>query len=65
MYDPIGEKIVPIQQEGHIGANPKIKGVMMFGRGKEQAGILIELHDEYAFDPSDENALVEFRNDIW
>ncbi|KAJ3555779.1 hypothetical protein NM688_g2383 [Phlebia brevispora] len=60
-----GEKIVPIPQESHIGTNPMVKGVLIFGRGREQAGVLIEPAPEYAVDPDDEDALTEFRNKIW
>ena len=60
-----GEKVVPIPQEGIIIANPMIAGAVMFGRGKNQCGILIELHPQYAFDLDDQAALVEFRNKIW
>ena len=42
-----------------------VKGVQMFGRGRDQAGVLIEPSDKYAFDPADEQALVAFRNAIW
>ena len=42
-----------------------VTGAMIFGRGKEQAGLLIELHPEYAIDPNDEQALAEFRSKIW
>lgn len=37
----------------------------MFGREKTQAGVLIELHEKYAFDPKNEEALRAFRNNIW
>ena len=46
--------------------NPMVTGVMMFGRGREQAGVLIELHEDYAWDdPNDDQKLTEFRNKIW
>ncbi|KAJ3543082.1 hypothetical protein NM688_g5900 [Phlebia brevispora] len=60
-----GEKIVPLQQEEHITINPMVMGALMFGREREQAGILIEPHPKYAVDPDDEAALAEFRNKIW
>ncbi|PCH33942.1 acetyl-CoA synthetase-like protein [Wolfiporia cocos MD-104 SS10] len=60
-----GEKIVPIQQEGHIGAHPWISGALMFGRGREQPGILLEPQPAHVVTPGDEKALVEFRNAIW
>ena len=42
-----------------------VMGVLMFGREREQAGVLIEPQPEYAIDPNDERALAEFRNKIW
>jgi hypothetical protein len=59
------EKIVPLVQEGHILSSPLVKGVMMFGRGQDQAGILVEPTDGNGFDPKDEVALIAFRNKIW
>ena len=40
-------------------------GAVMFGRGRNQCGVLIEPQPAYAVDPADEAALVKFRNDIW
>ncbi|THG99107.1 hypothetical protein EW026_g3199 [Hermanssonia centrifuga] len=60
-----GEKIVPLHQEEQITANPMIMGALMFGREREQAGILIEPNPEFAIDPTDEAALAAFRNKIW
>lgn len=37
----------------------------MFGRARNQPGVLLELKPEYAFDPKDEDALAKFRNKIW
>lgn len=37
----------------------------MFGRGRFQAGVLIEPKPEYAFDPSDPEKLASFRNAVW
>ncbi|KAI0345580.1 acetyl-CoA synthetase-like protein [Trametopsis cervina] len=59
------EKIVPLAQEGHVLSSPLVKGAIMFGRGRDEAGILIEPKEEYQFDPTDEQALVDFRNKIW
>ncbi|GJE88440.1 acetyl-CoA synthetase-like protein [Phanerochaete sordida] len=60
-----GEKIVPIPQEGHIGTSPLLMGAVMFGRGREQAGLLVEPAEKYAFDPRDEAALIRFRHMLW
>ena len=42
-----------------------VNGALMFGREREQAGMLIEPHPDHAVDPNDEVALAEFRNKIW
>ncbi|CCM00767.1 uncharacterized protein FIBRA_02808 [Fibroporia radiculosa] len=42
-----------------------VSGCVMFGRGRFQAGILIEPKPEYVFDPTDEVKLAEYRNLIW
>ncbi|KZT22888.1 acetyl-CoA synthetase-like protein [Neolentinus lepideus HHB14362 ss-1] len=60
-----GEKTVPAPIEGKVLTSPIVSGVMMFGRGHNEVGILIEPRPEYAIDPVDETALVEFRNLIW
>ncbi|KAH8102700.1 hypothetical protein BXZ70DRAFT_929500 [Cristinia sonorae] len=60
-----GEKIVPIPQESYLGSLPSISGAIIFGRGQTQAGVLIELRPDAAFDPKNEKALTEFRNNIW
>jgi hypothetical protein len=48
-----------------ILAHPAIKGVVMFGRERNQAGLLVESANHVTFDPADEKALVAFRNMIW
>ena len=37
----------------------------MFGRGRFQVGVVVELKPEFDFDPSDEDKLVELRNHLW
>ncbi|GJE92564.1 acetyl-CoA synthetase-like protein [Phanerochaete sordida] len=59
------EKIVPIPQEGHITTSPMVSGAVMFGRGREQAGVLVEPTPKCAIDPGDDIALADFRNAIW
>jgi acyl-CoA synthetase (AMP-forming)/AMP-acid ligase II len=61
-----GEKIVPGPTEGTLLAHPAVQGVIMFGRERSQAGLLVEPAEHRAFDPlKDEMALVAFRNEIW
>lgn len=37
----------------------------MFGRGRFQAGVLVDPKPNFKFDPSDEIKLAAFRNTIW
>ncbi|KIJ16134.1 hypothetical protein PAXINDRAFT_76105 [Paxillus involutus ATCC 200175] len=62
-----GEKIVPTPIESIIRSSlsPLVKAALMFGRERNQVGILIEPHPEHAIDVNDEKAVVEFRNKIW
>ncbi|EKM59937.1 uncharacterized protein PHACADRAFT_206156 [Phanerochaete carnosa HHB-10118-sp] len=60
-----GEKIVPVSQEGYISASPLVSGCIMFGREREQPGIIVEPQPAYAVDPNDMAALAKFRNKIW
>lgn len=45
--------------------NPLVDRVVLFGRAKDQPGLLIEPSPHNAFDPTDEKALAEYRNKIW
>ena len=45
--------------------DPHVKASVMFGRGKFNAGVLIDPRPEFAFDPADETKLIDFRNAIW
>jgi hypothetical protein len=37
----------------------------MFGRGRFQAGIIVDPKPAFTFDPSESVKLAEFRNKIW
>lgn len=60
-----GEKIVPIQQQDIVSAHPLVKGNIMFGRGREQVGILIEPRPDHTIIPGHDHVLAEFRNMLW
>ncbi|KIJ62360.1 hypothetical protein HYDPIDRAFT_114897 [Hydnomerulius pinastri MD-312] len=60
-----GEKTVPAPIEGVIGASPLVQGAVMFGRERNQVGVLIEPRPEYAIDATDDKAIAELRNQIW
>ncbi|KAG2140138.1 putative aminoadipate reductase [Suillus clintonianus] len=60
-----GEKTVPAPMESVIGANPYVNGTVIFGRGRNQVGILIEPRAGCEIDVDDEKHLAEFRNRVW
>jgi long-subunit acyl-CoA synthetase (AMP-forming) len=60
-----GEKVVPAPIESIINSSPLVKAALVFGRERNQVGILIEPRPEHAIDVNDEQAVVEFRNKIW
>ena len=60
-----GEKTVPTPMEGIITTSPLLQGAVMFGRGRNQAGVLVEPCCEHAVDMLDDNAVAAFRNEIW
>ncbi|KAG1905243.1 putative aminoadipate reductase [Suillus fuscotomentosus] len=60
-----GEKTVPAPMESIISANPHVNGTVIFGRGRNQVGILIEPRAGCEIDVDDEKDLAEFRNRVW
>lgn len=60
-----GEKTVPAPMESIIGASPYVNGTVMFGRGRNQVGVLIEPRPGHEIDVDDEQQLAEFRNRVW
>ncbi|KAG2047412.1 putative aminoadipate reductase [Suillus hirtellus] len=60
-----GEKTVPAPMESIICANPCVTGAVIFGRGRDQVGILIEPQAGCEIDVDDEKQLAEFRNRVW
>lgn len=55
-----GEKVVPAPMENVIMSSPLVNGVVMFGRQRNQVGVLIEPR---AF--ADSNDVTSLRNKIW
>ena len=51
--------------ENIMKQDPHVNSAVMFGRGKFNAGILVDPASGYGFDPSDPVKLEKFRNDIW
>ncbi|KAF9062745.1 hypothetical protein BDP27DRAFT_1427576 [Rhodocollybia butyracea] len=60
-----GEKTVPGPIEGIISASPILSGSIMFGRQRDQPGILLEPLPEYQIDVSSDAEVSKFRNLIW
>ncbi|KAJ3897995.1 hypothetical protein F5879DRAFT_910286 [Lentinula edodes] len=60
-----GEKTNPVPLENTLNQDPHVAAAVMFGRGRFQAGILVEPKPPYKFEPSDETKLSEFRNKLW
>ncbi|KAF8880544.1 hypothetical protein BD779DRAFT_1675887 [Infundibulicybe gibba] len=60
-----GEKTNPVPIETIINRHPMVSGSLVFGRGRFQAGVLIEPKPEYALDSSDLEQLASFRNNVW
>ncbi|EGG00329.1 uncharacterized protein MELLADRAFT_79245 [Melampsora larici-populina 98AG31] len=59
------EKINPIPSETTIRSNHAINGVLLFGRGKPQIGVVIEPHEKYAVDVNDRSAVERYIDLIW
>ncbi|KLO07028.1 acetyl-CoA synthetase-like protein [Schizopora paradoxa] len=60
-----GEKTNPGPLEGIINQDPLIQSSIIFGRGKFNAGILVNPVPSESVEPSDERALSSYRNKIW
>ncbi|KAJ3824337.1 acetyl-CoA synthetase-like protein [Lentinula raphanica] len=60
-----GEKTVPGPIEAIISADPLVCGALVFGRQRDQPGILLEPSPEYSIDVKNEAEVSKFRNAIW
>ncbi|KAJ7099035.1 putative aminoadipate reductase [Mycena crocata] len=60
-----GEKTVPGPMEDIMNASPNIAGAIMFGRERNEIGVLLEPHPRHKVDPKDEKQLAQFRNLVW
>ncbi|KAJ7656826.1 putative aminoadipate reductase [Mycena polygramma] len=60
-----GEKTVPGPMEDIMMASPLIAGAIMFGRERNQVGVLIEPNPRYELDTEDDQQVAKFRNLIW
>ncbi|KIK64035.1 hypothetical protein GYMLUDRAFT_195812 [Collybiopsis luxurians FD-317 M1] len=60
-----GEKTVPMPIENVVMTSPLVQGVVMFGRQRDQAGILIEPSPGNKINVEDDSEVSRFRNQIW
>ncbi|KAJ7167454.1 male sterility protein-domain-containing protein, partial [Mycena filopes] len=60
-----GEKTNPGPLETILNQDTHILSAVMFGRGRFQAGVIVDPKPAYQFGPSDPTKLAEFRNLIW
>ncbi|KAJ7052219.1 putative aminoadipate reductase [Mycena amicta] len=61
-----GEKTVPGPMEDILNASPYISGALMFGRERNQIGVLVEPAPAVGdVNSTDDNQLGEFRNLVW
>ncbi|KAJ7083262.1 hypothetical protein C8R44DRAFT_822628 [Mycena epipterygia] len=55
-----GEKVKSL-----LNQDPHVLSSVMFGRGRFQAGVIVDPKPAFKIDPSDEVQLADFRNKIW
>ncbi|KAG6902725.1 hypothetical protein C0995_012389 [Termitomyces sp. Mi166 len=60
-----GEKTVPGPMEAIVVSNPLVRGAVIFGRERDQTGILIQLKTESEIDVEDDAQLAFLRNQLW
>ncbi|KAJ6617577.1 putative aminoadipate reductase [Mycena sp. CBHHK59/15] len=60
-----GEKTVPAPMENIVMSDPRVAGTVMFGRDREQTGILIEPIPALQVDVQNETQVTELRNKLW
>ncbi|KAF7374105.1 Acetyl-CoA synthetase-like protein [Mycena sanguinolenta] len=60
-----GEKTNPGPLENLLNQDPHVVSSVMFGRGRFNAGVLVDPKPEFKFDPADQVKLADFRNKIW
>ncbi|OBZ79958.1 L-aminoadipate-semialdehyde dehydrogenase large subunit [Grifola frondosa] len=60
-----GEKTNPGPLENILNQDPHVLSSVMFGRGRFNAGVLIDPRPAFKFDPKNAEELAAFRNKIW
>ena len=60
-----GEKTNPGPLEAILVRDPAVAHAVMFGRGRFNAGVIVDPRQDFVFDPADQGKLINFRNKIW
>lgn len=64
-YHLLSRVMLIFRTETILVQDPHIQSALMFGRGRFNAGILIDPTPSDVFDPRDEDQLAAYRNKIW
>ena len=57
---------IPLAREERIiNEDPRIQDCIVFGNGRAQNGVLVQPTAQYSFDPQHQDALANFRKEIW
>ena len=54
-----------IISEAILNQDPHVRSSVIFGRGRFNAGVLIDPSEDHTFDPTDQAKLAAFRTKIW
>ncbi|KAI0090839.1 hypothetical protein BDY19DRAFT_740627 [Irpex rosettiformis] len=60
-----GEKVRPTRLEQHVSEHPLVRGAIVFGDGKFQLGLIIEVSPSHALDLSNPREVGEYIDVIW
>ncbi|KIK64221.1 hypothetical protein GYMLUDRAFT_40511 [Collybiopsis luxurians FD-317 M1] len=60
-----GEKTVPAPMEAVISASPMLSGAIIFGRQRDQPGVLVEALPAYHINVKSDEEVSKFRNMLW
>ncbi|KAJ6611221.1 hypothetical protein B0H10DRAFT_2224315 [Mycena sp. CBHHK59/15] len=65
IHHSTGHKTNPVPIESFLTQHPRIRGCLMFGRGRCRAGIIIEPTPDCTFNLSDSVQRIAYCNEIW
>lgn len=60
-----GLKVVPTPMEALISSHPDVDGAVMFGRERDQVGLLVQPANEKSYIHGDHESLRKLRDEIW